>query len=350
MMHRYKEIGWYFRSKLTGTPFFALYRMTRKCNLRCRMCSVWRQSDSSTELNLDQVRQVARILRKLKVPYIVLTGGDPFLRKDLPEIIKIFHSTGFHTRIETNGGEHATKELLDLAVESGLQDYSTSLDTLDPQKQDKLCQGKDVWQNAVDSLKYAMETFPGRLPHVNIVVSHHNLGELVDLVKFLDDLGAYCTLAPVVLGEKDSSNHFKGFDESFLFTQEDKQLAVQIYEKLIDLKKDGCKILDSTKFLRDSVRCIQTESMKWQCDAGKLYFEIFPDGETAICNEVKYGKNILEADFVRHFKSKKYREKRKELRGNCPGCAYPVFREPSYHFRYHGVLWEMVKRYLKETI
>jgi MoaA/NifB/PqqE/SkfB family radical SAM enzyme len=347
-MKRGKEIWGYLNSKFRGWPFFALYRLTRACNLRCRMCSVWQRKDLARELNLEQIRQVAHVLKRLKLPYVVLTGGDPFMRRDIIDIIRIFGRLGFHTRIESNGGPHVTKGLLDQAVAAGIIDYSTSLDTLDKQKQDRICQSQGVWQQTVDNLKYAIKTFPGVLPHVNVVVSHHNLSELPELVRFIDGLGAYCTLAPVVLGDKAETPLFKGFDRSFVFTDEDKQIAPPVYDKLIQMKKQGYKILDSTKFLTDSVEWIKTGKLNWNCDSGQLYLEIFPDGGVGICNEVSYGANILDKDFVRRFGTKAYKDRVKELRARCPGCTYPVFREPSYHFQYYAVLWERIREFLKE--
>jgi MoaA/NifB/PqqE/SkfB family radical SAM enzyme len=313
------------------------------------MCSVWKGKDIANEMDLDQIKKVALILKKLRVPYVVLTGGDPFLRKDILDIIKIFSDLNFHTRIETNGGTHLNRELMDKAVEAGIQDYTTSIDTLDKEKQDSLCNGKNVWETAVESLKYAIEKFPGILPHVNIVVSHHNLSELPELVKFIDSLGAYVTLAPVVLGEESDAALFKGYDKSFMFTEEDKEIAQPIYDELVKLKrKDKLNIINSTKFLKDSVEFIKTGDIKWECDGGKLYLEIYPDGEFGLCNEMSLGKNILDGDFAKEFNSKEYKNRIKELRAKCPGCTYPVFREPSYHFRYYRVLGEMMKRYLRE--
>jgi MoaA/NifB/PqqE/SkfB family radical SAM enzyme len=312
------------------------------------MCNVWQKKSDTSELDLEQIRQVAHILKKLKLPYVVLTGGDPFLRKDIIEIIRAFSQLGFHTRIESNGGPQVTKELLDQAVDAGIIDYSTSLDTLDKEKQDELCQGQGVWQRAVDTLNYAIQKFPGRLPIVNVVVSHHNLKELPDLLHFINSLGAYCTMSPVMLGDEKNTALFKGADRSFAFTEEDKHIADKIYERLIQMKKSGYKLLNSTKLLKDSVEWIKTGEVKWHCDSGQMYLEIFPDGGVGICNEISYGTSILNGDFVRQFGTKAYKNRLNELRTQCPGCTYPVFREPSYHLQYYSVLWERMRDFFRE--
>jgi len=71
-------------------PVYVIYETTDRCNLRCRMCSVWRRADREAELNLGQIDVLAGRLRDMGVVVVSLSGGEPFLREDLPEIIRIF--------------------------------------------------------------------------------------------------------------------------------------------------------------------------------------------------------------------------------------------------------------------
>ncbi len=61
----------------------AVIAITYKCNSRCRMCYIWKNQNLQ-ELNK---KEYAKLPASLK--YINLTGGEPFLRKDLPEIVGI---------------------------------------------------------------------------------------------------------------------------------------------------------------------------------------------------------------------------------------------------------------------
>jgi Fe-coproporphyrin III synthase len=84
------------------------YFVTSKCNARCSFCFNldnvvnWRERQK-TELTLDEVRQMTTKFGRL--PYLTLSGGEPFARIDLPEVISAFY-TNAHTRwvtIPTNG-------------------------------------------------------------------------------------------------------------------------------------------------------------------------------------------------------------------------------------------------------
>ena len=77
-----------FRKK--GPPIQLTYFITSRCNLRCSHCFYWKEldGDHSHELSLDEIRKVASSLPRLLV--LSLTGGEPFVRRDIGEVMSIF--------------------------------------------------------------------------------------------------------------------------------------------------------------------------------------------------------------------------------------------------------------------
>ena len=70
-------------------PFHLIFFVTARCNARCQMCFYLDQIENSNanlhkELTTDEIRQIFQRLGP--IPYVSLSGGEPFLRKDLPEI------------------------------------------------------------------------------------------------------------------------------------------------------------------------------------------------------------------------------------------------------------------------
>ncbi|HUT54913.1 MAG TPA: radical SAM protein [bacterium] len=64
--------------------------VTSRCNARCKMCFNWRTLEgSSLDLELDEIRALSRTTPELI--QLTLSGGEPFLRDDLVEIIEAFH-------------------------------------------------------------------------------------------------------------------------------------------------------------------------------------------------------------------------------------------------------------------
>jgi MoaA/NifB/PqqE/SkfB family radical SAM enzyme len=79
---------------LKKSPVHLTYFVTRRCNARCPFCFYEEARDASAgppELSLEEIRRVAESLDGLL--WVLFSGGEPFLRKDLAEISQVFHDT-----------------------------------------------------------------------------------------------------------------------------------------------------------------------------------------------------------------------------------------------------------------
>src|SRR5450759_3190048 len=131
-------------ARLTRRPFYARFHITHRCNYRCRMCGFHPLEDKDKELSAPQIRAVARRLAAFGARHVVITGGEPFMRPDLPEAIAAFTEQGFSVRVQTNGGPQVTYARLHACVRAGLQDLSVSIDTLDRSLQESICDTRGV--------------------------------------------------------------------------------------------------------------------------------------------------------------------------------------------------------------
>lgn len=72
-------------------PSYLILFITSRCNSRCRMCFNWQKMDdfrNRPELTLEEIDKISRGLKNLG--YLTISGGEPTLRDDLPDIIRIF--------------------------------------------------------------------------------------------------------------------------------------------------------------------------------------------------------------------------------------------------------------------
>ncbi len=67
-------------------PFFCTYIVTWRCNARCIMCDIWKK-EISTEMDSHEIEKVFKKINDVRI--VRLTGGEPFLRKDLVDIANI---------------------------------------------------------------------------------------------------------------------------------------------------------------------------------------------------------------------------------------------------------------------
>lgn len=82
-----------------------LLEVTQRCNLKCPICFAAAGEDTSADLSLTEIRRRYQRLMDSGGPYnIQLSGGEPTLRDDLPEIIRIGREEGFtFFQLNTNG-------------------------------------------------------------------------------------------------------------------------------------------------------------------------------------------------------------------------------------------------------
>jgi MoaA/NifB/PqqE/SkfB family radical SAM enzyme len=71
-------------------PPYLIYFVTKRCNLSCEMCFNWEDMQrESDELTLEEVEKVSRSFERLL--QLTISGGEPILRADLPQIIEAFY-------------------------------------------------------------------------------------------------------------------------------------------------------------------------------------------------------------------------------------------------------------------
>ena len=104
------------------------------CNFKCGYCLPdgykIDKSDNRTFINKEEIRRLAKALSELGVSKIRLTGGEPTIRQDFFEIIKIIkQNSGIKKTVITTNGYHLDKIANDIK-ESGLDGINISIDSL----------------------------------------------------------------------------------------------------------------------------------------------------------------------------------------------------------------------------
>jgi len=171
-------------------PFSLVASVSFRCNSRCQTCGVWQRS--SEEMTAAEWRQVFASLGRVPF-YLTFTGGEPFLRADLAEIISAgaeLCRPGVVT-IPTNG--LLTRRILDAtaqmcALAPGVQfGLNLSLDGVGADH-DAVRGVPGNWQRAMDTwqgLKDLQAQHKNLLLSVHTVVSRLNIGRIRDIVQDL---------------------------------------------------------------------------------------------------------------------------------------------------------------------
>lgn len=138
-------------------PNLMSYAVNDICNAACEHCSFFTGVEDKTKkvLTIDQSRDLIRQAQELGVSVINFVGGEPLLRKDLPDIIGSVDKTRSTTVMFTNGWELEVR-----AAElrgAGLDSVYISLDSADPEKHDAFRRKKGLFDAAVAGIDAARE-------------------------------------------------------------------------------------------------------------------------------------------------------------------------------------------------
>ena len=131
------------------------WNLTQRCNLTCAHCymSAFPGADASRELGTDECRRVMNEIAQVNPHvFLILTGGEPLLRKDLFELAAAGSEKGFTVVVGTNGVLLRERQAR-LLREHGVQGVSLSLDSTDAKKHDAFRHLPGAWEGAVRATK-----------------------------------------------------------------------------------------------------------------------------------------------------------------------------------------------------
>ncbi len=172
------------------SPTYATFQLTRRCNLRCSYCDFHKApTRASSELTLEQVDILGTNLAFAGACVVCVSGGEPTIRKDLPQIGAILGRHHFPTLI-TNGW-FMTPQLAESLYASGFVEVSVSVDSVHAEDHDARRGIRGSWQHAIDALQHLRGAARGtnRRVYMNAVLFDDNVQDIEPLLQLSAQLG-----------------------------------------------------------------------------------------------------------------------------------------------------------------
>ena len=171
-------------------PHVVAWNLTKRCNLECAHCYISAGPSESAAAELDTADCLAIVDQLLAVnpaPLLILSGGEPLLRRDLGEIAHYASANGATVVVGTNG-TLLTDERIAALVDAGVRGVAVSVDSLRPSYHDNFRRGRGALaevQDALARLRAARLDFI-----VQTTVTKGNRAELGALVAWAAEEGA----------------------------------------------------------------------------------------------------------------------------------------------------------------
>lgn len=165
--------------------------VTDRCNIRCQYCMpekdyVWLPKDDI--LQFEEISRLVDVFIRSGVSKVRLTGGEPLLRRDLPDLIRMLAAKrGIKDLALTTNGVLLAEQAQALHA-AGLHRVTVSIDTLRPDRFEALTRSRALPQ-VQEGITEASRLFPA-LKLDAVVLRGVNEDELVPLIDYAREMGA----------------------------------------------------------------------------------------------------------------------------------------------------------------
>lgn len=307
------------RCATLGIPISGIFELTPRCNLRCQMCYVRMTPEQMAPLGRERTArewlQIGKHAADAGLTFLLITGGEPTLRADFPEIYEGLVRMGISISINTNG-THLTPEIRELWHRLPPAQVNVTLYGICRKDYGNLCGNPDAFDAVVEGLRWLKSE--GILVHLNTTMAPANQHQWEQLEKFARNwelelrMTAYC-FPPV---RRDSCTNCVDF--SRLPPETAAQLTVNdiLFREGIDAIRLRAAHWDTP--IQSSCKLDIGEPV--QCMAAKSQFWINWNGQMTPCGMLTQPVIQLAADgsdFSQRW------EKLKQMTGDirlCPDC------------------------------
>lgn len=340
-LNTYKSIAKALITK--KSPYYVQFYINGKCNLKCRQCNIVETNSRVPEMTLEEIEVAAKNLKKIGGAIVLLTGGEPFMRKDLPQIVEIFTKNSLNVRLQTAGTHYATEDMLRACYEAGARDINVSVDSLDFDTSDYINAVPGSGKNAIETIERISNIFrkESAILSFGTVLSQFNYFEMPAILEFAKSIGWFVSLVPVHIANQESPMGFRSYDDFFKFRKNQHPYLDDLGKELIELKKAGAPLFDSEKFIESSMSFLKGNAPTWRkdnvCDSPNLYFAIRPNGDFSTCCDysLRQPPSLKDPNFAELYKKGEIqkREDINKIVKNCGGCHYGSYPEVTISVR-----------------
>lgn len=267
------------RNLVLGRPVLAIFQASLRCNSSCGYCNL-PLNVGRYEMSREEILRVFRGLYRDGLRIVFVQGGEPLLRRDLPEVLGDLAQIGFHLTVITNGTRLTTdlvQRFDDLSVS-----MSISLDTLDRESYQKI-RGADQLDQVLAGIellrKYRHPKF------ITCIVSAVNRDEVGDVVRFARERG----FLPVVGAYHWGVGLYGKQDPTLMFERRNASL---VFEQL--LTNDAIPPGYLRQYIKDNVTWLRGQTLE-PCDAGRYSIAIDASGNVAPCLALREAGNLLQS-------------------------------------------------------
>ena len=315
-------------------PFLILF-INSICNLKCEHCFYWRNLNRRDDLTVDEIYALSDELGR--VENLNLSGGEPFLRKEIAEICRHFirNNKVEQIYIPTNGyfADKTTRAVTGILKESYLRliVIEISLDGT-PEYHNRLRGSGQSFQRAIetyDALAELQKTDSRLRIHAISTVSRENMHEVRILTEFLHKRCPSIDHHNIALIRGDRKNPSLQGPELLAFEE------LHAYAQSLWAKREQGRFGKIVEPMLQWAKMCTARKQKQviPCRAGVLSAVVYANGDVSFCETLAPLGNLREKGFKKIWHSPEAYALRRSIRNRDCYCTNEIFLWPSIVFQ-----------------
>ncbi|NOZ87610.1 MAG: radical SAM protein [Deltaproteobacteria bacterium] len=308
------------------------------CNLSCLNCDAWK-SEPRKPMSKRQIRNLLARLRSWLGPIrpdgsrpfeVYFAGGEPFMRKDMEEILSCCRDLGIWCQVTTNG-TLLTEKRAEKVIRAEPGAIGISIDAARPEIHDYLRGKEGAFENAWAAVRrlgrLKLERNASTAVQVHALLSGFHPQEVLDLVDMTARTRGVLNLIIQALVAPCFSEVKTGWWKNNPFWPRDMDLMNRVIDELIQKKRkyesEGRPVLGNSEAQLELIRLYFTDPARrvpGRCTVGGHSFNVDVNGDVRICHFMEPVGNILKQDPEKIWLSKAAAKVRKKIESCVSNC------------------------------
>lgn len=276
------------RGRKLGLPIAGTFELTARCNFHCKMCYVHlteeEQRRRGRELTADEWLAIAEKAKQAGTVFLLLTGGEPTLRADFPEIYRALKKMGFMISVNSNG-YLLQDSILELFAEEVPTRVNISLYGIGNETYRRMC-GVPGYDRIIKNIKNLRAA--GVDVKINMSLTPDNMDDMEAVLQEAKALGAHTQASPYMFPpirrEKSmvGQNHRMSAEQAGQFQARYNLLSMteEQFCRLASQMQQGISQAGSCEI------CEGTPGKGMLCRAGSTSFWLTWDGKMMPCGQM----------------------------------------------------------------
>ncbi len=262
----------YIYTKATRRPKLVNLEITKLCNATCDFCDYWQTRHE------ERITDYRPVIKKINPLVTVITGGEPMLRKDLPDIVRQIKECSMFIFVSmVTKGDLLTVEKAGQLFDAGMDQIAVSLD-FPGETHDKYRGIPGLWDQISDLMPKLAQAYPQKTFVLNTIIMEDNLDYIVDIAKKAREWGVRVSFSSYSVMKTNNEDHF--------IKDEKLRRVKDLVAELIDLRRQWKGTILSTEYYLNEIPAYFERGGVPDCLAGISFIQVTPSGHLKRCSEM----------------------------------------------------------------